>query len=302
MNLMTPILVMLSLGFAPDETKKTTETVIYKGAIIHTANAMPIINGYLVVKDGKIIALGSAENMPAIQGKIIDVTGKVIIPGLVDSHSHLGVFARPQVPANSDGNEGSGPLQASLRAMDGITPNDPGIRMALAGGVTTANIMPGSGNVIGGQTLYVKFVGQTVEQMRIQNIPVLGGLKMANGENPKRFNFDRTKGAPATRMKIHAMQREQFIKAREYQKKWADYRKKKETDTKAEPPEVDLALEPLVEVLERKRTVHFHCHRADDIYSAFKLSQEFDFEIVLQHATEAYRIVDELAKRMHGFH
>ena len=297
MNLMTPILVMLALGFAPDETKKPTETVIYKGAIIHTANAMPIINGYLIVKDGKIIALGSAENMPAIQGKIIDVTGKVIIPGLVDSHSHLGVFARPQVPANSDGNEGSGPLQASLRAMDGITPNDPGIRMALAGGVTTANIMPGSGNVIGGQTLYVKFVGQTVEQMRMQNIPVLGGLKMANGENPKRFNFDRNKGAPATRMKIHAMQREQFIKAREYQKKWADYRKKKETDTKAEPPEVDLALEPLVEVLERKRTVHFHCHRADDIYSAFKLSQEFDFEIVLQHATEAYRIVDELAKK-----
>ncbi|RLS26982.1 MAG: amidohydrolase [Planctomycetota bacterium] len=297
MNLMTPILAMLALGFAPDETKKPTETVIYKGAIIHTANAIPIINGYLVVKDGKIIALGSAENMPAIQGKIIDVTGKVIIPGLVDSHSHLGVFARPQVPANSDGNEGSGPLQASLRALDGITPNDPGIRMALAGGVTTANIMPGSGNVIGGQTLYVKFVGQTVEQMRIQNIPVLGGLKMANGENPKRFNFDRTKSAPATRMKIHAMQREQFIKAREYQKKWADYRKKKETDAKAEPPEVDLALEPLVEVLERKRTVHFHCHRADDIYSAFKLSQEFDFEIVLQHATEAYRIVDELAKK-----
>ncbi len=110
MNLMTPILVMLALGFAPDDTKKPTETVIYKGAIIHTANAMPIINGYLVVKDGKIIALGSAENMPAIQGKIIDVTGKVIIPGLVDSHSHLGVFARPQVPANSDGNEGSGPL------------------------------------------------------------------------------------------------------------------------------------------------------------------------------------------------
>ncbi len=296
---MNSIFIFLSVvtgGVALEVPSGASTTVIYKNALIHTAAGDPILNGVLIVKDGKIIAVSTTDKMPDIKGEIIDLTGKVIIPGLVDSHSHLGLFARPQVPANSDGNEGSGPLQAALRAMDSIFPNDPGFRMALAGGVTTANIMPGSGNVIGGQTLYVKLVGQTVEQMRIQGIPVLGGLKMANGENPKRFNFDRSKSAPATRMKIHAMQREQFMKAKEYQRKWADYRKKKETDPKAEQPDVDLSLEPLVEVLERKRTVHFHCHRADDIYSALKLSIEFDFEIILQHATEAYRIVDELSK------
>src|SRR5204862_3505987 len=114
----------------------------------------------------------------------------------------------------------SGPVQPALRALDAIYPDDPGIRMAVAGGVTTANIMPGSGNVIGGQTLYVKLRGHTIDAMRIPNMPVLGGLKMANGENPKGYGR-RGNQAPATRMKVAALQREQFAKAREYQKKWA---------------------------------------------------------------------------------
>lgn len=162
--------------------------------------------------------------------------------------------------------------------------------MALAGGVTTANVMPGSGNVIGGQTVYVKFRGRTIEEMRIDG-PVLGGLKMANGENPK--NYGRRGAAPVTRMKVASLQREQFIKAREYLRKWDEYRK----TNKGPAPETDPSMEPLVEVLQRKRTVHFHCHRADDIMTAVRLSEEFGFELVLQHATEAYRIVDELAKR-----
>jgi imidazolonepropionase-like amidohydrolase len=256
----------------------------------------PIDDGVLVVHKGKIVAVGprNTTTLPEGNVKLHALNGLTIIPGLVDTHSHIGIWPRPHVPANQDGNEGSGAIQPILRALDSINPDDPGIRMALAGGVTTANIMPGSGNAIGGQTLYVKLRGGTIEAMRILDMKTLGGLKMANGENPKRFNFDGKKQPPGTRMKLAAMQREQFVKAREYQQKWAAHRKAgKETP----PPETDLALEPLVEVLERKRTVHFHTHRADDLMTAVRLSEEFGFELVIQHGTEGYRIADELAKR-----
>ncbi len=287
-------LTLVSHGEAPPQPHAV---VAYRGARILTAEGPPIDNGVLVVQGGKITAVGPADDVavPA-DATVIDLSGKTIIPGLVDTHSHIGIWPRPDVPAHSDGNEASGPVQGGLRALDAIQPDDPGIRMAVAGGVTTANIMPGSGNVIGGQTLYVKLRGHTVEAMAIQTRDVLGGLKMANGENPKRFNFDRNKSAPATRMKLAALQREQFIKARDYQRRWQEYRKKAAADPKAEPPERDISLEPLVEVLERKRTVHFHCHRGDDLLTAVRLADEFDFEIVLQHATEGYRVVEELVK------
>src|SRR5690348_11912145 len=119
---------------------------------------------------------------------------------------------------------------------------------------------------------------------------------MANGENPKRWNFEGRKMAPATRMKIAALQREQFTKAREYLRQWERYRQAKSDDKDATPPETDLALESLVEVLQRKRTVHFHSHRADDLMTAIRLAKEFNFELVLQHCTEGYRIVDELVR------
>jgi imidazolonepropionase-like amidohydrolase len=132
--------------------------------------------------------------------------------------------------------------------------------------------------------------------MAIRGLKVLGGLKMANGENPKRVYGPRSQ-APMTRMKLAALQREQFIKAREYQDKWARHRKAAADGKDANPPERDPALDPLVEVLERKRTVHFHCHRADDLMTALRIAEEFDFELVLQHATEGYRVADELARR-----
>src|SRR6185503_211734 len=136
---------------------------------------------------GKIVAVGKQSDIQIPNDAVVhDLPDAVIIPGLVDTHSHIGVWSRPSVPANVDGNEGSGPVQPSARAIDAINPDDPGIRMATAGGVTTANIMPGSGNVIGGQTLYVKLRGRTVEAMRItgrlpDGTAILGGLKMANG-------------------------------------------------------------------------------------------------------------------------
>lgn len=276
----------------PTPAQDRPTTVAFRGATIHTAAGPRIDAGVLVVADGKIAAVGDADTPVPAGAKIVDVTGQTIIPGLVDTHSHIGLFGRPGVTANADGNEGSGPVQPGLRALDAINPDDASIRMALAGGVTTANIMPGSGNVIGGQTLYVKLRGRSVEAMQLTPDGVLGGLKMANGENPKSFNFGRNKVPPATRMKLAALQREQFVKARDYQKKKADAAK-----DKSKTFEVDLSLEPIVEVLERKRTVHFHTHRADDLMTALRLAKEFDFEIVLQHATEGHRVAKELAER-----
>src|SRR5262249_11191977 len=197
----------------------------YRGAKILTAAGKTFEPGTLVIQDGKIAAVGPQDQVAIPEGAtIVDAAGKVIIPGLVDTHSHLGVYSRPSVPANSDGNEMTGPVQSVVRALDALNPFDPGIRMANAGGGTTANVMPGSGNVIGGQTLYVKLRGASPEQMRIVAPDVYGGLKMANGENPKR-SYGSKGQAPGTRMKVAALQRAEFVKAREYMAKWDRYRK-----------------------------------------------------------------------------
>jgi len=300
-----PGVIVLSLGLVPTaapaagqspKPKPTTKATLYFNAIVHTGTGeKPIENGFLLVKDGKIAAVGAgkpdADHPDAAEAEVVDLQGAVVIPGLVDTHSHIGLWSRPNVPANSDGNETSGPVQAGLRALDAINPDDPGIRMATAGGITTANIMPGSANVIGGETLYVKLRGCSVEEMRVtgrlpDGTAILGGLKMANGENPKGYGKNKQM-APFTRMKIAALQRETFQRAKEY-------KAKRDAGQKVDR---DVTLEALVEVLEKKRTVHFHCHRADDLMTAVRIAEEFGFEIVLQHATEGYRVADVLAKK-----
>jgi imidazolonepropionase-like amidohydrolase len=294
---LSSVLALFSLLFCLTPVRAAERTVAYRGAHILTASGKPIDKGVLIVAKNKIVAVGSEADTPIPAGAdVVDLSGKTIIPGLVDTHSHIGIWPRPHVPAHNDGNEGSGPVQSGLRALDAIQPDDPGIRMAVAGGVTTANIMPGSANVIGGQTVYVKLRGRTIEEMRVVPHDVLGGLKMANGENPKSWNYKARKMAPATRMKIAALQREQFAKARDYMRQWQRYRKAKAEGKDVPQPEVDLALEPLVEVLQRKRTVHFHSHRADDLMTAIRLAKEFNFELVLQHCTEGYRIAEELVR------
>jgi imidazolonepropionase-like amidohydrolase len=295
-----PIVTTLSLALgvaatpaapAAQPARAAGGATLYFNATVHTGTGdKPFENGYMLVRGGKIEAVGSGKFEGAADAQV-DLKGAVVIPGLVDTHSHIGLWSKPNVPGNADGNEMSGPVQSGVRAIDAINPDDPGIRMATAGGVTTANIMPGSGNVIGGETLYVKLRGGSVEAMRVtgrlpNGTEVVGGLKMANGENPKGYGKGRQQ-APFTRMKVAALQRETFQKAKEYKAKL-------DAGTKVDR---DVALEPLVEVLERKRTVHFHCHRADDILTAVRIAEEFGFELVLQHATEGYRVADVLAKK-----
>jgi imidazolonepropionase-like amidohydrolase len=289
--------ISLALFSGGDAAQNGDGTVAYRGARIYTAAGPVIEKGVLLVRGGKIVAVGPEETTPVPQGAAIrDLSGKTIIPGLVDTHSHIGIFGRPAVGVNGDGNEMTGPVQPGLRAIDAINPDDPGIRMALAGGVTTANIMPGSGNAIGGQTLYVKLRGAVIEAMQVLTGLVLGGIKFANGENPKGV-YSKKGLAPSTRMKVAALQREQLFKAKQYQRQWQNYVKSRDSGKKVEAPDRDPNLDPLVQVLERRRTVHFHCHRADDIMTAVRLAEEFGFEIVLHHATEAYKVAEELAKR-----
>ena len=269
--------------------------LVLRGASLYPVSGPPIDRGVIVIEDGKFKAVGAEGSVTIPPNARVEVlSGKTIIPGLVDTHSHIGILSRPSVPANADGNESSGPVQPSLRAIDAIWPADPGIRIALAGGVTTANIMPGSGNVVGGQTAYVKLRGHTIEEMLIPGS--IGGLKMANGENPK--NYGRRGQAPATRMEEAALARRLFVRAQEYKRKWDDYTKAKaEGKMDVKVPERDLELEPVVEVLEQKRIVHFHTHRADDIMTVLRLAEEFQFRIVIQHGSGAWQVADELARR-----
>lgn len=274
------------------------------GAEVRTVGAGTIQDGVILFENGVITAVGTRDQVEIPDGaETLDRSGQVVIPGLVDTHSHVGVYPRPSVPAHSDGNDVAKPVQPQLRAIDAIWQDDPGIRMATAGGVTTANIMPGSGSVVSGQTAYVKLRGNSIEAMLVGSTgaesgaddEILGGMKMANGENPKRRGAEKGQ-APATRMGIAALQRDLFIRAQAYQQKWAAHRAKLKQGEDSEPPGRDLELEPVVEILEGRRTVHHHTHRSDDILTVLRLQREFGFDLVLQHATEAWKVADEIAR------
>ena len=282
----------------PSAGPKDDFALVLRGARVFTITKGVIDNAVVIVHRGKftLVEDRNARVVVPPRHKVIDLRGKVLFPGIVDTHTHVGITVKPRVSANSDGNEGSAPLQPGLRAIDAIAPADPGIKMALAGGVTTANIMPGSGTLMGGQTAYVKFRGRSIEEMLIHKSGVQGGLKMANGENPKR-NFGSRKVSPITRMAVTALQRAIFTKAKRYKERVDRHRVLLENGRaqSSDAPKREFRLDPLVEVLARKRTVHFHTHRADDILTILRLRKEFGIDVVLHHVSEGYKVAREIA-------
>jgi imidazolonepropionase-like amidohydrolase len=253
--------------------------VAVKGGMIYTITGTAIPNGVLVVQNGKIVKVGDASTRIPSDAKIIDATGKVIMPGIVDTHSHLG---------GPEGGDNSAALNPDARVLDAVNPTSDGFKKALAGGLTTLNVMPGSGHLMSGQTIYIKMrEGVTIEDLLMVNDRgVYGGMKMANGTNPMRG----TAGFPGTRAKEAAMDRELFLKAIEYRKKI-----EKAGKDSSKMPERDLKMEAMLEVLEGKRVVHFHTHKAIDILTCLRLQKEFGFRLVLHHVTEGYKVAREIA-------
>ena len=272
-------IVLVCLAISVLGARAQDKPIAFKGALVYTVAGSPINNAVLIVQNGKIVTVGKADtNIPA-NATVVDVTGKTILPGLVDSHSHLG---------GPEGGDASAALNPDARAMDAVNPTSDGFKRALAGGITTINIMPGSGHLMSGQTIYVKMrEGNVIEDLLITNEKGLyGGLKMANGTNPMRA----AAGVfPGTRARSAAMARELFTKAVEYKKKL-----EKAGKDSSKMPERDLRMEPLVEVLQGKRVVHFHTHKANDILTAIRLSKEFGFKPVLHHVSEGWKVADEI--------
>jgi len=260
---------------------------LLQGATVLTGTGDRFDNTDILMRDGRIAAIGS--NLDAAGASTIDASEMWVTPGIIDVHSHLGVYASPGVAAHSDGNEMSTPNTAEVWAEHAVWPQDPGFVTALAGGVTTMQILPGSGNLIGGRSVTLKNVpGRNVMEMKFPGAPY--GLKMACGENPKRF-YGEQGLSPMTRMGNVAGYRTAWIQA-------ADYRDKMKSaeDGRGEAPMRDLRLETLVGVLDGEILVHNHCYRADEMAVMFEIAKEFGYKIsTFHHAVEAYKIADLLA-------
>ncbi|HHY17545.1 MAG TPA: amidohydrolase [Firmicutes bacterium] len=253
-------------------------------AKIHTITNGVIENGAVLIKKGKIEAVG--ENISIPEGtQVIDAKGKVVTPGLIDCHSHLGVFGEPLIWANSDGNEFSDPVTPQVRGIDSLNPQDISIPDVVAGGVTTVYSGPGSANVIGGTGFAMKLRGKTVDEMVI---PGTEAMKMALGENPKRCYGQDKKVMPYTRMGSAAVLRNALTQARNYIKK---------AEREGDKLEVDLKMEALARVVKREIKARIHSHRADDILTAVRVAEEFNLDFIIEHATEGHLIADVLAKK-----
>ena len=245
----------------------------------------PFDDGVVLLEDGKIAALGRDVRVPDASEQV-DARGKVITPGLVDAHAHVGLYEEAEGWAGADGNELTDPVTPHVRAIDAINPADLGFRDAVGGGVLAANVNPGSGNPIGGQTVAIKTWGRTVDAMALRQP---SGVKSALGENPKRV-YGEKKEMPSTRLGTAGVIREAFARAQSYLVKQARH-------PPDEPPERDIRLEALGRVLRREIPWRQHCHRADDIATALRLAEEFDYRLVIDHGTEAVFLADILAER-----
>lgn len=309
-----PPLEPYSLPSSPPDVieENTAKPVVLTNATVWTANGKIIENGYLVMRRGLIEDVGEGK-APTVEGaRIMDLNGKIVTPGLIDTHSHIGVYANPGMKAHSDGNEATRPATPEVWAEHGFWPQDPNIWRAVSGGVTTIQVLPGSANLIGGRSYIAKLRPKvSARLMRFPGAPQ--GLKMACGENPKRVYGSRGQ-MPSTRMGNVAGYRKAFQSAQEYQQKQIAYERnlahweKQKSEAKTDeamrelgdppsPPARDFAMESLVGVLEGRILVHNHCYRADEMSIMLDVAEEFGFQIrSFHHGLEAYKIRHRLAK------
>jgi imidazolonepropionase-like amidohydrolase len=287
--LAAPLLLAAALPAA------TADLAIVGGTVLTVGPQGTLEKGTVLVRDGKIAAVGRDLLVPA-GATVIDATGRYVMPGIIDCHSHTAI--------EEGVNECTDSVTAEVRVTDVIDQHDPNIYRELAGGVTTINVLHGSCNAIGGQNAVLKMRwGKSPEEMVFKDAP--RGIKFALGENPKRSNF-RAPGPtryPATRMGVEVVLREAFSEARAYKREWEDYDKKVKAagpkDLKPVAPRRNLRLEELKDILDGKVYVHAHCYRADEILMLIRLADEFGFKIrTFQHVLEGYKVASEIAR--HG--
>ena len=277
-------------GLEPVESRAIVPDAehVVRGGTVLTADGHRYERGYVHVRDGRIVAVGEGDG-PDLP-HVVDASGKFVTPGLIDTHSHLGVYPSPGVKAHGDGNEAVAPTTPGVWAEHGAWPEDPGFERAVAGGITTLQLLPGSANLIGGRGVILRpLPARGARAMRFPDAPET--LKMACGENPKRVYGDR--GGPQTRMgNVHG-DREAFLAAERYLDQIRDARRSGDPD---DLPDQALDLDTLASLLEGRVLAHVHCYRADDMVAFLQMADEFGFKIrSFHHAVEAYKIRDLLA-------
>jgi imidazolonepropionase-like amidohydrolase len=284
-------------------------SVLVQHATVLTATGKRYSPGFVSIEFGTIAAVGEGDGPAAKEGTVVvDARGRFVTPGIIDPHSHMGVYPVPETDAHDDGNELTDPITAGLRAEHSFWPQDPALERAVAGGVTTIGVLPGSGNLIGGRGVVMHLLPQRgARAMRFPGSPEI--LKMACGENPKRV-YRGQKRAPTTRMGNLRAVREAFVHAQKYARDWEDWTRKqrnpppeggdkKKSDKEPDKqPDRDLAMETLALVMRGDILVEWHCYQADDMLAALQIADEFGFKVrAFHHALEAYKIRDVLAHR-----
>ena len=269
--------------------------LLIRNATILTGVGGRIEGGSVLIREGRVVAVGAGIAAPA-DAVVLEAAGKWVTPGIIDAHSHLGVYPSPGVAGQSDGNEATDPNTAEVEAEHSVWPQDPQFALALAGGVTALQVLPGSANLIGGRGVTLKNVpARDVYAMKFPGAP--HGLKMACGENPKRVYGEKSR-TPSTRMGNVAGYRSAWIRATKYRDDWQDYARRSDAgETGLKRPDRDLELDTLAAVLAGEILVQNHCYRADEMVTMIEIAREFDYRIsAFHHAVEAYKIADVLAQ------
>jgi len=269
------------------------ESLLLINATILTGTGERLNDTDILLTGGEVSAIG--RNLTALKTKVIDLKGKWLTPGIIDVHSHLGVYPSPQVESHSDGNEMTSPNTSEVWAEHSIWPQDPGFEAARAGGITSLQILPGSANLFGGRSVTLRNIpSHTMQGMKFVDAPY--GLKMACGENPKRVYGSR-KILPSTRMGNVAGYRSAWLAATEYKRAWLKYDTDYANGKDSEAPKRDLELDTLMGVLEGDILIHNHCYKAEEMAVMIDLGKEFNYHAgTFHHAVEAYKVADLLAK------